>query len=79
MFDKIYKTYYGLEYYLISPSSWLLLRPLTYECGWTDYDREQVEMHIKTCGYGILDAEDQVPIDNEYDLDEIYSCVENGL
>ena len=76
MFETIYKTSYGLEYFLISPSQWEILKPLSYECGWTDYDRMQIGLHILNCGYGIIDTECQKPIDNEYDLDEIYSLVE---
>ena len=77
MFEKTYKTTYGLEYFLISPADWKILKPLTYECEWTDYERHTIELHIMNCGYGIIDTKYQRPIDNEYDLDEIYLSVES--
>lgn len=76
MFEKTYSTNYGLEYFLITPAEWKILKPLTEECGWTDYDKMMAEMQIENCGYVILDTEYQKPIDNEYDLEEIYSNVE---
>lgn len=75
MFNKTYTTNYGLKFFLITPSEWSILKLATYQCGWTDYDRHMVDLHIKNCGYGILDTEYQTPIDNEYDLDEIYTQI----
>ena len=77
MFEKTYTTSYGLTYFLITSAEWKILKPLTKECEWTDYDIDVAEMQIKYCGYVILDTEYQKPIDNEYDLDEIYSNIEN--
>ena len=70
-----HQTSYGLSYILITPKDWEWLKPIAVgECGWTDYDVAQVEcIQIPNCGYGILDAKYQRPIDNEYDLDEIYT------
>ena len=59
----------------INKQEWAILKPLTYECGWTDYDRNQVEMHLMNCGFGFLDSEYQKPIDNEYELEEIYETM----
>ena len=77
MFEKTHKTSYGLEYFLITPDDWKILKPLTYECEWTDYERQMIGIHIMNCGYGIIDAEYQRPIDNEYDLEEIYTSIES--
>lgn len=70
------ETSYGMKFLAITPKEWEVLRPLTYQCNWSDYDRLMVEMHIGNCGYGILSAEYQTPIDNEYDLAEIYTMLE---
>ena len=75
MFGKVHTTSYGLEYYLISKDQWTALKPLTYKANWTDYDRSVAEMQLANCGYAILDVEYQHPIDNEYDLDEIYTAM----
>lgn len=75
MIGTKHKTSYGLEFLTITPDEWDMLKPLTYECGWTDYDRNMVGLHILNCGMGILDAEYQTPIDNEYDLEEIYNMI----
>ena len=77
MFEKTYKTSYGLEFFLINAKEWKELKPLTYECQWTDFDRVMAGIQLKNCGYVILSKEYQTPIDNEYDLGEIYTFVEN--
>jgi len=41
------------------------------------YDKCVAECHIQNCGCIIIDAEYKDPIDNEYDLAEIYSMLEN--
>lgn len=77
MFGKKRQTSYGLQYIIITPNEWKVLKPIaTHDCDWTDYDVEMIDIHIMNCGYGILDAEYQRPIDNEYDLDEIYTSIE---
>ena len=43
------------------------------------YNRTVMENQIENCGYIIVDAQYGDPIDNEYDLDEIYSCVEKNV
>ena len=70
-----HKTSYGLEYTTITKEEWDTLEPLTHECNWTDYDRMMVGIQIANCGYGILSTEYGTPIDNEYDLEEIYKTL----
>ena len=60
------KTSYGLEF-------------LTLGAGELDrfngYDRAVAQCHIANCGRIIVDATYQQPIDNEYDLEEIYNTL----
>jgi hypothetical protein len=77
MFGTKRQTSYGLNYIIITPNEWKVLKPLATHCDWTDYDIRMIDIHIMNCGYGILDAEYQRPIDNEYDLEEIYSSIES--
>lgn len=77
MFDTIHTTSYGLKFHLITPDEWAYLKIFSYKCGWSDFDRHNVDLHILNCGYGILDVVYQRPITNEYDLDEIYEYVKS--
>ena len=60
------KTSYGLEY-MILPAEELD----RYE----GYDRRVAECHIANCGSIVVDTTYQQPIDNEYDLEEIYNTI----
>ena len=60
------KTSYGLEY-MILPAEELD----RYE----GYDRSVAECHIANCGSIVVDTTYQQPIDNEYDLEEIYNII----
>ena len=60
------KTSYGLEY-MILPAEELD----RYE----GYDRSVAECHIANCGSIVVDTTYQQPIDNEYDLEEIYNTI----
>ncbi len=59
-------TSYGLEY-------------LTLTAGELDrfngYDNAVAQCHIANCGRIIVDAVYEQPIDNEYDLEEIYNTL----
>lgn len=61
------KTFYGLEFNLVSE----------IEPAWGDYDKLVARCHLKQVGAIIVDAEYGQPIDNEYDLEEIYRLVKN--
>lgn len=43
---------------------------------WENYDKTVAQCHIKNVGVIIADTEYHKPIDNEYDLDEIYRILE---
>lgn len=43
---------------------------------WENYDKTVAQCHIKNVGVIIVDTEYHKPIDNEYDLDEIYRILE---
>lgn len=44
--------------------------------GFSGYDKSVAECHIANCGFIIVYAErPSEPIDNEYDLEEIYSII----
>lgn len=60
------KTSYGLEFELLNASE------LDKFDG---YDRVVAECHIANCNKIIVDAAYQQPIDNEYDLEEIYNLL----
>lgn len=60
------KTSYGLEFELLTASE--LNR-------FDGYDRCVAECHIANCGSIIVDAVYHQPIDNEYDLEEIYNLI----
>ena len=57
------KTSYGLEF-----------KPINAEeiSRFTGYDRAIAQCHIANCGCIIVDTLYEQPIDNEYDLEEIY-------
>ena len=61
------KTSYGLEFNIINPEE------IERYCG---YDKAVAECHIENCGKIIIDIYEQ-PIDNEYDLEEIYNIINN--
>ncbi len=60
------KTSYGLEF-----------KVLPYEQieRFDGYDRSVAECHIANCGCIIVDNVYEQPIDNEYDLEEIYNLI----
>jgi len=60
------RTLYGLEFELLTTSE------LDKFDG---YDRVVAECHIANCGSIIVDAVYQQPLDNEYDLEEIYNLI----
>lgn len=62
------KTSYGLEYNVL---------PAERLNDFQGYDRSIAEIQIANCGKIIVSAEYGDPIDNEYDLAEIYEQIEN--
>lgn len=44
----------------------------------TEYDRVVAQCHIANCGSIIVDDKYGEPIDNEYDLAEIYDMIEKS-
>ncbi len=60
------KTSYGLEFNLVDQ-----INPY-----WSEYDKMVASCHLANVGVIIIDAKYAQPIDNEYDLDEIYPMVE---
>lgn len=62
------KTSYGLEYNVL---------PAERLNDFEGYDRSIAEIQIANCGKIIVSAEYGDPIDNEYDLAEIYEQIEN--
>ena len=62
------KTSYGLEYNVL---------PAESLNDFQGYDRTVAQCHIANCGKIIVSAEYGDPIDNEYDLAEIYEQIEN--
>ena len=60
------KTSYGLEFMLL-PSEQL--------DRFEEYDRSVAECHIANCGSIIVDSVYEQPIDNEYDLEDIYNLI----
>lgn len=71
MASKTYKTSYGLEYRLLTPKQWD-----KEKSNFMDYDRSIADMHIKNSGSVIVDTQYGAPIDNEYDLGEIYGRID---
>lgn len=43
---------------------------------WDDYNKAVAECHLQNAGVIIVDTKYEVPIDNEFDLDEIYRMIE---
>lgn len=70
---NICTTNYGLKFIPITKEEWEILKPLTESCDWTEYDMMQIDIQFMNGDYAFLDAEYQKPIDNEYDLGELYS------
>lgn len=62
------KTSYGLEYNVL---------PAERLNDFQGYDRSVAKIQIANCGKIIVSAEYGDPIDNEYDLAEIYEQLEN--
>lgn len=62
------KTNYGLEFNVL---------PAERLDDFEGYDRSIAEIQIANCGKIIVSAEYGDPIDNEYDLAEIYEQLEN--
>lgn len=62
------KTSYGLEFNLVSE-----VNP-----AWGDYDKLVARCHLKQVEVIIVDAKCGQPIDNEYDLEEIYRLVKEA-
>lgn len=60
------KTSYGLEYIILTAEELDKFE---------GYDRYVAECHIANCGRIVVDANYQQPIDNEYDLEEIYNII----
>ena len=59
------KTNYGLEFKLLSK-----IKP-----SWSNYDKQVAGMHLANAGKIIVDTTYGNPIDNEFDLDEIYQIL----
>lgn len=62
------KTSYGLEFQ-ITPA---------IEPDWSEYGKLVAHCHLKNVGVIMIDTEYGQPIDNEYDLEEIYQMLESG-
>lgn len=62
------KTSYGLEFIVLMPEE--IER-------FEGYDKHVAKCQIANCGRIIVDATYQHPIDNEYDLEEIYEQIKN--
>ena len=60
------KTSYGLEFMILTAEELDKFE---------GYDRHVAECHIANCGSIIVDTTYQQPIDNEYDLEEIYNLI----
>ena len=59
------KTSYGLQFNVLTPN---------HIDNFVGYNKSVAQCHITNCGYIITDIYGDV-IDNEYDLDEIYSII----
>ena len=69
----------GLEVLLVSPEEWKRQKPvLEKRINWMPYDSHLIEMHIRNCGFGIIDPDYMTAIDNEYDLEDVYNFIEAG-
>lgn len=60
------ETSYGLKFELVKE-----INPQ-----WDDYNKTVAECHLQNAGVIIIDIEYQTPIDDEFDLDEIYRMLE---
>lgn len=63
---SIMETYYGLKFNIL---------PKEEIDRFTEYDRVVAQCHIANCGSIIVDTVYRQPIDNEYDLYEIYEMI----
>lgn len=63
------ETYYGLKFNIL---------PKEEIDRFTEYDRVVAQCHIANCGCIIVDDKYGEPIDNEYDLAEIYEMILNS-
>lgn len=59
------KTNYGLRFNLLSK-----VKP-----SWSDYDKQVARTHLANAGKIIVDTAYGNPIDNEFDLEEIYQML----
>ena len=57
-----------IDYKLLSPE---------YISRFQGYDRAVADCQIANCGRIVVDSTYEQPIDNEYDLDEIYGLIKN--
>jgi len=71
-------TNYGLSFIPITKEDWAKLLPCIECTNWTKYDITQVDIHFMNGRYAFLNAEYYTPIDNEYDLEELYQMEERG-
>jgi hypothetical protein BACCOPRO_02131 len=60
------ETSYGLEFNTVTEIA----------SEWSDYDKKVAGCHLAKAGVIVVDAEYGQPIDNEYDLGEIYAMLE---
>jgi len=67
-------TNYGLQFIPITKEEWEILNGTN----WSEYNKEQVRIHFMNGKYAFLDSEYFTPIDNEYDLEELYQMEERG-
>lgn len=63
------ETSYGLKFELLKE-----INPT-----WDNYDKTVAQCHLKNVGVIIVDTKYHNPIDNEYDLDEIYRILETKI
>ena len=61
------ETSYGLKYELVTE-----INP-----EWNAFDKVIAETHLSNYGIIIVDSKYMLPIDNEYDLDQIYKIIES--
>lgn len=60
------ETSYGLKFELVKE----------IDPQWDGYNKAVAECHLQNAGVIIIDIEYQTPIDDEFDLDEIYRMLE---
>lgn len=65
--NKEFKTSYGLPFKLVGSE---------YTDNFEDYDKAVARRHV--ANVGVIIVSEGEPLDNEYDLEEIYSMIEKG-